>query len=104
MGPEQILSYGSTVVEFMIIVLIIVLVRRARTKKMYKSLSAMPHEHTQPGKYQTYNKKRMDNSAGAQPHKHETRKYTSMSDASKLPKGYILLNGEPVKVSDLDNK
>ena len=66
--------------------------------------SAMPHEHRPAGVHDTFNKKSSANSAGAQPHRHETKKFTSMSDASKLPPGYILLNGEPVKVSDLDNK
>ncbi|WP_029231169.1 hypothetical protein [Butyrivibrio sp. VCB2006] len=57
-----------------------------------------------PGKYDTFNKKSIFNTSGAQPHVHETRKYTSMSDASKLPPGYILLNGEPVRVADLEGK
>ena len=42
--------------------------------------------------------------AGTMPHKHEKNHYTSMADASKLPKGYILLNGEPVRVADLEGK
>ncbi len=32
------------------------------------------------------------------------KNYTATCDASKLPKGYILLNGEPVRVADLDEK
>ncbi len=42
--------------------------------------------------------------SSAMPHKHETKHYTATCDASKLPKGYILLNGEPVRVADLDEK
>ena len=60
--------------------------------------------YNKPGKHVTFNKKSIFNTAGAQPHVHETGKYRSMSDASKLPPGYILLNGEPVRVADLDGK
>ena len=60
--------------------------------------------YNKPGKHVTYNKKSICNTAGAQPHIHETGKYRSMSDASKLPPGYILLNGEPVRVADLEGK
>lgn len=42
--------------------------------------------------------------SGAMPHKHEKGHYTSMPDVSKLPPGYILLNGEPVRVADLEGK
>ena len=45
-----------------------------------------------------------NNNPGAMPHKHEKNHYTAMADASKLPKGYILLNGEPVRVADLEGK
>ena len=66
--------------------------------------SAVPHKHKKEGVYETYSKKTHDTKSGAMPHKHETKHYTSMSDASNLPKGYILLNGEPVRVADLENK
>ena len=66
--------------------------------------SAMSHTHAVPASYETYNGKTRYNTAGAQPHVHDNRKYTSMADASHLPKGYILLNGEPVRVADLENK
>ena len=52
----------------------------------------------------TYSQKTHNAKPGAMPHKHETRHYTSMSDASNLPQGYILLNGEPVRVADLEGK
>ena len=64
--------------------------------------SAMPHQHKKEGVYDTYNKK--GNESGTMPHKHETGHYTSMADVSKLPPGYILLNGEPVRVADLEGK
>ena len=66
--------------------------------------SAMPHTHRKEGHYDTFNKKSIFNESGTMPHKHETGHYTSMSDASKLPPGYILLNGEPVRVADLEGK
>ena len=66
--------------------------------------SAVPHVHRAQGQYDTFNKKSIFNESGTMPHKHETGHYTSMPDASKLPKGYILLNGEPVRVADLENK
>ncbi len=54
--------------------------------------SSIPHKHeTKMG-------------VSSMPHKHETGHYTAMADASKLPEGYILLNGEPVRVADLDVK
>lgn len=66
---------------------------------------SMAHEHRESGVYDSYNKKNRLNNSGTMPHTHETRKYTaSMSDASKLPPGYILLNGEPVRVADLEGK
>ena len=77
----------------------------ANKKKKARESSSMPHEHSKPGQYVSFNKKNFMNSAGAQPHVHESRKYTtSMADASKLPPGYILLNGEPVRVADLEGK
>lgn len=66
--------------------------------------SSMAHTHSAPNSHETYNGRMRDNSTGAQPHVHETRKYKSMADASQLPKGYILLNGEPVRVADLEGK
>ena len=66
--------------------------------------SAMPHKHKRDGVYETYSRKTHNAKPGAMLHKHETRRYTSMSDASNLPQGYILLNGEPVRVADLEGK
>lgn len=66
--------------------------------------SAVPHKHKKEGVYETYSKKTHNAKPGAMPHKHENGHYTSMSDASNLPKGYILLNGEPVRVADLEGK
>ena len=65
---------------------------------------SMPHKHKKDGVYESYSSKTHNANAGAMPHKHETAHYTSMCDASKLPKGYILLNGEPVRVADLEDK
>ena len=65
---------------------------------------AMPHRHRKVGMYDTYNKKSFLNDSGTMPHKHEKGHYTSMADTSKLPPGYILLNGEPVRVADLEGK
>ncbi len=42
--------------------------------------------------------------SGSMAHDHFTGKYRSMADASQLPPGYILLNGEPVRVADLEGK
>ncbi len=69
-----------------------------------KEASAMPHKHKKAGDYESYSERTHNTGSGAMPHKHETKHYTSMSDASKLPKDYILLNGEPVKVSGLEEK
>ena len=66
--------------------------------------SAMPHVHKPANQYETYSKKTHNRQSGAMPHKHEKGHYTSMADASKLPPGYILLNGEPVRVADLEGK
>ena len=66
--------------------------------------SAMPHKHRESGVYDSYNKKSWRNDSGTMPHKHETGHYTAMLDVSKLPPGYILLNGEPVRVADLEGK
>jgi hypothetical protein len=67
---------------------------------------AMKHTHRKPGKYDTFNKKVKFHSkeSGSMPHEHRNEKYVSMADASNLPKGYILLNGEPVRVADLEGK
>ncbi len=70
----------------------------------YRESSSMPHKHKESGVYDTYNKKNRKNNSGTIPHKHEKGHYTSMADASKLPPGYILLNGEPVRVADLEGK
>ena len=72
--------------------------------QLFGESSAMPHEHRKSGVYDTYNKKSWRNDSGTMPHKHEEGHYTSMMDVSKLPKGYILLNGEPVRVADLEGK
>lgn len=71
-----------------------------------KESGSMPHTHRRPGKYDTFNKKTKFHSreSGSMPHEHKKEKYVSMADASNLPKGYILLNGEPVRVADLENK
>jgi hypothetical protein len=66
--------------------------------------TGQPVKPAKPVRYDTFNKKSIFNESGAMPHKHETKHYTSMSDASKLPPGYILLNGEPVRVADLEGK
>ena len=66
--------------------------------------SSMTKGQKKQGKYVTYNKKTLFNDSGAQPHKHENKKYKSMADASNLPPGFILLNGEPVRVADLEGK
>ena len=85
-------------------------VRRSRENQMpgaaaqRPEASAMPHKHKREGVYETYSRKTHNARPGAMPHKHETRHYTSMSDASNLPKGYILLNSEPVRVADLEGK
>ncbi len=69
-----------------------------------REASSMPHKHRPAGHYDTFNKKRFGQEPGAMPHKHEKDHYRSMDDASKLPPGYILLNGEPVRVADLEGK
>ena len=87
------------------LVIIAFVILAARKKKGTREASSMPHEHAKPGQYVSYNKRNFMNTAGAQPHVHEAKKYTaSMADASKLPPGYILLNGEPVRVADLEGK
>ena len=67
--------------------------------------SAMPHKHPKEGSHVSFSGKTTHNTkSGSMPHKHEKNKYKSMADASKLPPGYILLNGEPVRVADLEGK
>ena len=66
--------------------------------------SSMPHKHKRDGVYETYSKKTHNAKSGAMPHKHEKGHYTSMCDASNMTKCYILLNGEPVRVADLEDK
>ncbi len=66
--------------------------------------SAMPHKHNESGVYDSYNKHKRDNSDGAMPHSHGNALRGPRYDSSKLPKGYILLNGEPVSVKDLENR
>ncbi len=90
-------------------VVVIVLVIAAKKKRVTRinlnnNPGAMPHQHKPSNVYETYNRKSSRNDSGAMPHKHEKNHYTSMADASKLPKGYILLNGEPVRVADLEGK
>ena len=89
---------------YLVVFILISMLLRKKSSPKPKETSAMPHEHKRAGSYDTFNKKSPVNTAGAQPHVHETKKYTSMSDASKLPPGYILLNGEPVRVADLEGK
>ncbi len=92
----------SALIDILVFCGIIFFVLRRKNQK--GEASSMPHEHKKPGKYDTFNKKSVFNTAGSQPHVHEAKKYSSMSDASKLPPGYILLNGEPVRVADLEGK
>lgn len=93
----------SGIVYLCILIGVISSIKKAVKARKGES-SSMPHAHSKPGKYDTYNKKTKSNTSGAMPHRHESKKYTSMSDASKLPPGYILLNGEPVRVADLEGK
>ncbi len=77
----------------------------ALKKKRGAAETGMQQQNMPTKKYDTYNKKSLFRESGSMPHKHETKKYTSsMADASKLPPGYILLNGEPVRVADLEGK
>ncbi len=92
----------SVLVDVVIFGVVIAVILRKKGKK--NEASSMPQGHKKVGRYDTYNKKSIFNDSGAQPHLHEAKKYKSMSDASKLPPGYILLNGEPVRVADLEGK
>ena len=78
--------------------------QRTPTPARFGEPSAMPHTHRPSGVYDTFNRRSARNDSGTMPHKHEEGHYTSMMDVSKLPKGYILLNGEPVRVADLEDK
>lgn len=93
-----------SVVIYVLIVIGVLISRKKFGTKMTQNEGAMPHKHKSEGRYDTFNKKSWKHESGAMPHKHEKGHYTSMSDASKLPKGYILLNGEPVRVADLEDK
>lgn len=66
-----------------------------------REASAMPHKHKESGVYDSANKHRANNSDGAMPHSHNEVKYKHI-DVATLPKGYILLNGEPVRTADLE--
>ncbi|MCR5669711.1 MAG: hypothetical protein K6G10_01780 [Butyrivibrio sp.] len=92
-----------SIIYVVVIILVIAKVRKNKGKKMGQAPS-MPHVHPTPGTHVTFNKKSRDNSSGTMPHSHEREKYVSMADASHLPPGYILLNGEPVRVADLEGK
>ena len=93
-----------SVVIYVLIVIGVLISRKKFGTKMTQNEGAMPHKHKPEGRYDTFNKKSWKHESGTMPHKHEKGHYTSMSDASKLPKGYILLNGEPVRVADLEDK
>ena len=93
-----------SVAIYVVIIVLVIISRKKRVTKINNSVGAMPHVHKPANVYETYNKKSSRNDSGAMPHKHEKNHYTSMADASKLPKGYILLNGEPVRVADLEGK
>ena len=98
---EGLLSIG---IDVAIIALVIISRKKKITKINVSNPGSMPHQHKPANVYETYNRKSSKNDSGTMPHKHETSHYTSMADASKLPKGYILLNGEPVRVADLEGK
>ena len=90
---------------YVVIIAVVIISRKKKFNKINTSNpGAMPHQHKSANVYETYNKKSPRNDSGTMPHKHEKNHYTSMADASKLPKGYILLNGEPVRVADLEGK
>ncbi len=57
--------------------------------------SAVPHKHKKEGVYETYSKKTHNAKPGAMPNKHENGHYTSMSDASNLPKVIYFLTANP---------
>ena len=78
--------------------------RESSAMKDNKESGAMPHKHEAPDRHVTFNKKSGWNNIGSMAHRHEERHFTTMPDVTTLPKGYILLNGEPVRVADLENK
>ena len=94
----------SILVYVVIIAAVIIGKKKKFTGMSGNNPGAMPHQHKPANVYETFNRKSPKNDSGAMPHKHEKKHYTSMADASKLPKGYILLNGEPVRVADLENR
>ena len=94
-----------SIAVYVVIIAVVIISRKNKIKKInINNPGAMPHKHKPANVYETYNKKSPRNDSGTMPHKHEKNHYTSMADASKLPKGYILLNGEPVRVADLEGK
>ncbi len=94
-----------SIAVYVVIIAVVIISRKNKIKKInIDNPGAMPHQHKPANVYETYNKKSPRNDSGTMPHKHEKDHYTSMADASKLPKGYILLNGEPVRVADLEGK
>lgn len=104
---------NALTIAFWLLILWAVIKKKAKTKnskgndsdaKVLAEPGSMPHKHKPSGSYDSYNRKSLFNNTGSMPHKHETRHYKSQADASNLPKGYILLNGEPVRVSDLENR
>jgi hypothetical protein len=117
-GIEELLS-----IAIWIIIIGAVLIRNKKTKSQNSNASSsqssvrqqsmqiggrqsssMPHVHKADGVHETYNKKSRRNDSGSMPHEHDRGHYKPMPDVSTLPKGYVLLNGEPVRVADLDNK
>ena len=77
------------------------MIQRETSAMPYRETSAMPHKHREKGVYDTANRHKKDNSDGTMPHSHNEVKYKSI-DVATLPKGYILLNGEPVRTADLE--
>ena len=95
-----------SVLVYVVIIAAVIVGRKKKFTKMTENRNpgAMPHQHKPANVHETYNRRSPRNDSGAMPHKHEKNHYTAMADASKLPKGYILLNGEPVRVADLEEK
>ena len=78
-------------------------IKKAAVNKEKQEASAMPHVHKEEGVHETYNRHKKDNTDGAMPHEHEKVKIKHY-DVASLPPGYILLNGEPVRTKDLENR
>ncbi len=76
--------------------------RKEASAMQHREASAMPHKHRESGVYDTANRHKWDNSDGAMPHSHANDRPRHI-DVATLPKGYILLNGEPVRTKDLEN-